>query len=143
LFENTESNKLELHSIGKNQGGGLLGLGEHTQEALCLKKIEFKKDSKAKAESTTEEPKVEKQDVEIKSVDGVDVRCGTNHTIISMNAYEEVFVLGCYDKAAQSHEEIAFEPKPLKLCEQYKIQKIGTEHQKTVIVAQKKDSENK
>jgi len=105
LFENTESNKLELHSIGKNQGCGLLGLGEHTQEALCFKKIEFKKDSKPKAQSTAEEkkekePEVAKQDVEIKSVDGVDVRCGTNHTIISLNAYEEVFVLGCYDKAA-------------------------------------------
>lgn len=104
MFENTESNKLELHSIGKNQGGGLLGLGEHKQEALCFKKIEFKKDNKPKAQSTTEEPavekKIEKQDIEIKSVDGVDVRCGTNHTIISLNAYEEVFVLGCYDKAA-------------------------------------------
>lgn len=64
-----------------------------------------------------------------------------NHTFISLNDYESVFVLGCYDKGSQSHEEIAFEPKPLKLCEQYKIQKIGTEHQKTVIVAQKKDSE--
>lgn len=41
LFENTESGELELHSIGRNQGGGLLGLGENVTEALSFKKISF------------------------------------------------------------------------------------------------------
>lgn len=33
LFESTKTGALELYSIGKNQGGGLLGLGESKQEA--------------------------------------------------------------------------------------------------------------
>jgi len=37
-----ESGELELHSIGRNQGGGLLGLGENVTEALSFKKISFK-----------------------------------------------------------------------------------------------------
>jgi hypothetical protein len=32
---------LEIHSIGKNIGGSLLGLGENIQEAFHFKKIEF------------------------------------------------------------------------------------------------------
>jgi hypothetical protein len=52
-----------------------------------------------------------------------------------------VFVLGCYDKASQSHEEICFVPKQLKLCQTFSILKFDTERQKTVIVAQKKDSD--
>lgn len=39
-------------------------------------------------------------EVKIKSVEGVDLRCGLSHTIIGLNNYEHVFVLGCYDKAA-------------------------------------------
>ena len=92
LFENTEVNQLELHSIGKNQGGGLLGLGENTQEALCFKKMDFKLASKDDGATT--------QDIKITSVEGVDIRCGRNHTIISLNGHELVFVLGCYDKGS-------------------------------------------
>ena len=57
-------------------------------------------ETKPKSEAVTDEAIVEKKDIEIKSVDGVDIRCGTNHTIISLNQYEEVFVLGCYDKGS-------------------------------------------
>ena len=80
-------------------------------------------------------------EVKIKSVEGVDLRCGLSHTIIGLNNYEHVFVLGCYDKASQSHEEINHVPKPLKLCESYEVIKFDTEGRRTVVVAKKKDSE--
>jgi len=103
-FENTETGELELHSIGKNQGGGLLGLGENVQEALSFKKMDFKDPS----------DKEGKRALKITSID--DVRCGQNHTIMMVNQ-EHVFVLGCYDRGSQSQEEIMFAPKLLKLCE--------------------------
>jgi len=41
LFMNTETEELEIHSLGKNAGGGLLGLGDSTVEALSWKRIHF------------------------------------------------------------------------------------------------------
>lgn len=105
LFQNTESGELELYSIGRNQGGGLLGLGESISEALSFKKIVFKLPAEKEGGEETA--------VKITSAD---LRCGLSHTIIGLNNYEHVFVLGCYDKASQSHEEINFVPKLLKLC---------------------------
>ena len=97
LFKNKQNDELELYSIGRNQGSGLLGLGENVQEALSFKKISF--------------------ETKITSVEGVDIRCGLSHTIIGLNHYEQIYVLGCYDKSSQTHEEINFKPKPLKLRE--------------------------
>ena len=90
LFENTETKDLELYSIGKNQAGGLLGLGEEKQEARWFEKMDFK---------VKEEGKEEAVPVKIESVEGVDIRSGRDHTLISLNNYKHVFALGCYDKS--------------------------------------------
>jgi hypothetical protein len=86
------SGELELYSIGRNQGGGLLGLGESISEALSFKKISFVLPAEKEGEEAIS--------VKIKSVEGIDIRCGLSHTIIGLNNYEQVFVLGCYDKAS-------------------------------------------
>lgn len=91
--------------------------------------------------TSTTRPADSEAEVKIKSVEGVDLRCGLSHTIIGLNNYEHVFVLGCYDKAAQSHEEINHVPTPLKLCETHQVIKFDTERQRTVFVAKKKDSD--
>jgi hypothetical protein len=90
LFENTETKELEIYSIGKNQAGGLLGLGEEKQEARWFERVEFKVKQMDKEEAT---------EVRIESVEGVDIRSGRDHTLISLNNYAHVFVLGCYDKS--------------------------------------------
>lgn len=81
-----------------------------------------------------------KKELKISSVEGVDIRCGQHHTIFGLNNNEQVYVLGCYNKSSQAQEEIISEPTILSLCTQYKIQKFDTEKQKTVIVAEKKES---
>jgi len=88
LFENTESHELELYSIGKNQAGGLLGLGENKHEAKWFEKMEFK----------VKEGEKEATAVKIESAEGVDIRCGRDHTLIGINGYAHVFALGCYDR---------------------------------------------
>ena len=132
LFYNEETKAHEMYALGKSQGSGLLGLGENAEEALCFKKITFP------SQASSDEKPV--PDLVIDSPESTDVRCGVNHTIFCFNNYEQVYVLGCYDKGSQSQEEIAFSPKPLKLCEQFKVLKLDTERSKTVIVAKKKDT---
>jgi hypothetical protein len=80
LFENTESGELEIYSIGRNQGGGLLGLGESVSEALSFKKISFNLPAEKEGGEATP--------IRINSVEGVDIRCGLSHTIIGLNNYE-------------------------------------------------------
>lgn len=117
LFENMKTKDLELHSLGKYKRG-LLGLGEGVEEALWFKKIALQ--------------------VKIETIEGVDIRCGRDHTFISLNGNQQVYVLGCYDNETQAHEEVKFEPTLLKLHDQFDILKIGTESKNTAIVARKK-----
>ena len=86
------------------------------------------------------EPEPEPPKVKIETVEGVEIRCGLNHTIISLNNNEHVFVLGCYDRGSQSQDDICTTPQLLSLGEQYKIIKFDTEKHKTVIVAEKKET---
>lgn len=44
--------------------------------------------------------------IKIKDAEGVDVRCGRHHTIICVNDYENIFVLGTYGKG--SSDDIIF-----------------------------------
>jgi alpha-tubulin suppressor-like RCC1 family protein len=130
IMENIDNNELGIYSIGKNQGGCLLGLGADEQEALHFKKLSFK----------DPEDKEGKTELKIKSVEGVDIRCGQHHTMFGLNNNEHVFVLGCYNRSSQAQEEIISVPTILGLCTQYKIQKFDTEKNKTVVVAEKKES---
>ena len=66
LMENTETQELEIYSIGKNSGGCLLGLGADEQEALHFKKLTFKDPADPEG----------KKELKIASVEGVDIRCG-------------------------------------------------------------------
>lgn len=129
-MENTENNELNIYSIGKNQGGCLLGLGADEQEALYFKKLSFKDPSDTEG----------KKELKIQSVEGVDIRCGQHHTMFGLNHNEQVYVLGCYNRSSQAQEEIISVPTILGLCTQYKVQKFDTEKNKTVIVAEKKES---
>jgi len=70
----------------------------------------------------------------------VDIRCGQHHTMFGLNDNEQVYVIGCYNRSSQAQEEIIAVPTLLGLCAQYKVQKFDTEKNKTVIVAEKKDS---
>jgi hypothetical protein len=78
--------------------------------------------------------------IKIDSIEGVDIRFGTTHTFICLNNYKQVFVLGYYDKSAQSQEEILHTPTYLNLCKTFNILKIGTERHRTVVVAEKKEN---
>lgn len=129
-MENTENKELEIYSIGKNAGGCLLGLGADEPEALHFKKLSFKDPA---------DPE-KKKELKITSVDGVDIRCGHHHTIFGLNDNEYVYVIGCYNRSSQAQEEIISVPTLLGLCSQYKVQKFDTEKNKTVIVAEKKES---
>jgi alpha-tubulin suppressor-like RCC1 family protein len=130
LMEDTEAQELGIYSIGKNTGGCLLGLGADEQEALYFKKLSFKDPGDPDG----------KKELKIASVDGVDIRCGQHHTIFGLNDNEHVYVIGCYNRSSQAQEEIISVPTLLGLCSQYKVQKFDTEKNKTVIVAEKKDS---
>jgi len=82
------TNEYEIHSIGKNIGGSLLGLGENIQEAFHFKRINFINPADPEG----------KQQIKINTIEGVDIRCGLNHTIFGINNCEYVFVIGCYNK---------------------------------------------
>lgn len=110
------------------------------EEKQQTEKVESKVEEEKKEEVPVED--VKKDLVKITSVEGVDIRAGLHHTFICLNNYEHVFVLGYYDKSAQSQEEILHTPKYLSLCKTFNIQKVGTQRHKSVIVAQKKDTKN-
>lgn len=60
---------------------------------------------------------------------------------MSLNNFEHVFVIGCYDRGQAQPEEIMLTPTPLALTEQWHILKLDTDHRESVIVARKKDSD--
>jgi len=112
LFHNQTTDELELHSIGKNQGGGLLGQGENVQESMWFKRITIP--------------------IKITSAEGVDLSCSRDLTLIGINNFEQVYGLGCFDKGSQDHEEVCAEPKLLKICEQYKVLKMGSDNRNQI-----------
>jgi hypothetical protein len=129
LFE--EDGELALYSIGKSQGGGLLGLGENQHEAKWFEKLELRVVKDGEKEATP---------VKISTVEGVDIRCGRAHTLIGINNCEHIFALGCYDRRQAQHEEVLFSPAPLKVTSSYNVSKFSTDTTLTCIVATKKST---